>query len=212
MISVQTGQPQRLGQALKDFGPKNGTNVQVGLLFYMCIFWCTFSMWSTMMVFPLEKNFLAKERAADMYRLSAYFVSSTICDLLAELVHPTMFVPLVYFMAGLKSDISTFIFTLLSVYLIAITAQVSKYVRLRADHLSGVCFRLEQSNPGCRLTEFTAGRSGLRRVFRCTDTEHQEGWNHLSYDHAHLPPRWRLLREGTAPVAARCSSSAFGIF
>ncbi|BFI31254.1 ATP-binding cassette, subfamily G (WHITE), member 2 [Marchantia polymorpha subsp. ruderalis] len=96
---------------------------QVGLLFYMCIFWCTFSMWSTMMVFPLEKNFLAKERAADMYRLSAYFVSSTICDLLAELVHPTMFVPLVYFMAGLKSDISTFIFTLLSVYLIAITAQ-----------------------------------------------------------------------------------------
>ncbi|KAL2633890.1 hypothetical protein R1flu_005369 [Riccia fluitans] len=96
---------------------------QVGLLFYITIFWCTFSMWSTMMVFPLEKNYLSKERGADMYRLSAYFLSSTVCDLLAELVHPTIFMPLVYFTVGLKGDVSTFIFTMLSIYLIVVTSQ-----------------------------------------------------------------------------------------
>ncbi|KAL3693667.1 hypothetical protein R1sor_007318 [Riccia sorocarpa] len=96
---------------------------QVGLLFYITIFWCTFSMWSTMMVFPMEKNYLSKERAADMYRLSAYFLSSTFCDLLAELVHPTIFMPLVYFTVGLKGDVSAFILTMLSIYLIVVTAQ-----------------------------------------------------------------------------------------
>lgn len=81
-------------------------------------------MWSTLNVFPMEKNYLAKERAADMYRLSAYYMSSTLCDLAAELIHPTLFIALVYFMTGLKSDFLTFSFTLLSVYLVAITAQV----------------------------------------------------------------------------------------
>ncbi|CAM6083907.1 unnamed protein product [Calypogeia fissa] len=96
---------------------------QVGLLFYIVIFWSSFSMWSTMMAFPMEKNYLAKERVAGMYRLSAYFVSSTLCDLVAELIHPTLFIAIVYFMTGLKSDFLTYVLTLLSLYTIVITAQ-----------------------------------------------------------------------------------------
>ncbi|CAM6121270.1 unnamed protein product [Calypogeia fissa] len=58
-----------------------------------------------------------------MYRLSAYFVSSTLCDLVAELIHPTLFISIVYFMTGLKSDFLTYLLTLLSIYAIVITAQ-----------------------------------------------------------------------------------------
>ncbi|CAM6081620.1 unnamed protein product [Calypogeia fissa] len=102
---------------------EQGVRDQVGLLFYIVIFWSSFSMWSTMMAFPMEKNYLAKERVADMYRLSAYFVSSTLCDLLAELIHPTLFIAIVYFMTDLKSDFLTYVLTLLSLYTIVITAQ-----------------------------------------------------------------------------------------
>jgi ABC-type multidrug transport system permease subunit len=96
---------------------------QQGLLFYICIFWTTFSMWTTLMNFPMERQYLAKERAADMYRLSAYYLSSTICDGLAELVYPTLFLVILYFMAGLRRNLQAFFYTLLATFLIGITGQ-----------------------------------------------------------------------------------------
>lgn len=96
---------------------------QQGLLFYICIFWTTFSMWTTLMTFPLERQYLVKERAADMYRLSAYYLSSTISDGLAELVYPTIFLLIVYFMTGLRRSLEAFLLTLLAMFLIGITGQ-----------------------------------------------------------------------------------------
>ncbi|XP_024388362.1 ABC transporter G family member 26 [Physcomitrium patens] len=96
---------------------------QQGLLFYINIFWTTFSMWTTLMTFPMERQYLAKERAADMYRLSAYYLSSTICDGLAELIYPTLFIGILYFMAGLRKSLEAFLYTLLATFLIGITAQ-----------------------------------------------------------------------------------------
>ncbi len=96
---------------------------QLGLIFYICIFWATFSMWTTLMTFPMERQYLAKERAADMYRLSAYYMSSTVCDCLAELVFPTIFLVILYFMASLRASVGAFFLTLLATFLIGITGQ-----------------------------------------------------------------------------------------
>lgn len=82
-------------------------------------------MWTTLMTFPMERQYLAKERAADMYRLSAYYLSSTISDCLAELIYPTIFMFILYFMAGLRRSVAAFVLTLLATYLIGVTGQVT---------------------------------------------------------------------------------------
>lgn len=102
----------------------SGIQDQQGLLFYVCIFWTTFSMWTTLMTFPMERPFLAKERAADMYRLSAYYLSSTISDGVAQLVYPTLFLAVLYFMTALRRSLEAFVYTLLATFLIGITGQV----------------------------------------------------------------------------------------
>lgn len=67
---------------------------------------------------------LQKERAADMYRLSAYFLARTTSDLPLDLVLPVLFLLVVYFMAGLRLDAVTFILTVLTVFLCIVAAQV----------------------------------------------------------------------------------------
>ncbi|KAK6934636.1 ABC-2 type transporter, partial [Dillenia turbinata] len=96
---------------------------QIGLLFYICIFWSSSSIFGAVYVFPFEKAYLIKERKADMYRLSAYYVCSTLCDMVAHVFYPTFFMSIVYFMAGFKRTVSCFFLTLSVILLIAITSQ-----------------------------------------------------------------------------------------
>ncbi|XP_057870440.2 ABC transporter G family member 26 isoform X3 [Cryptomeria japonica] len=96
---------------------------QVGLMFYICIFWTSSSLFGSVYVFPFEKNYLVKERRADMYRLSAYYLCSTLCDMMAHLLYPIIFMSILYFMAGFKRTVSSFLLTLLAVLLIVITGQ-----------------------------------------------------------------------------------------
>lgn len=67
---------------------------------------------------------LNKERSADMYRLSAYFVARTTSDLPLDLLLPLLFLTIVYFMAGLKHSAKAFILTMLIVFLCIVAAQV----------------------------------------------------------------------------------------
>ncbi|VVA97467.1 unnamed protein product [Arabis nemorensis] len=96
---------------------------QVGLMFYICIFWTSSSLFGAVYVFPFEKIYLVKERKADMYRLSVYYVCSTLCDMVAHVLYPTFFMTTVYFMAGFRRTTPCFLFTLLTILLIAITSQ-----------------------------------------------------------------------------------------
>ncbi|CAN8270134.1 unnamed protein product [Cochlearia groenlandica] len=96
---------------------------QVGLMFYICIFWTSSSLFGAVYVFPFEKIYLVKERKADMYRLSVYYVCSTLCDMVAHVLYPTFFMIIVYFMAGFKRTVPCLISTLLTILLIAITSQ-----------------------------------------------------------------------------------------
>ncbi|KAL6562490.1 ABC transporter G member 26 [Orobanche gracilis] len=96
---------------------------QIGLLFYICIFWTSSSIFGAVYVFPFEKMYLVKERKADMYRLSVYYVCSTLCDMVAHLLYPTFFMCILYFMAGFKRTADCFLLTLSTIQLIAITSQ-----------------------------------------------------------------------------------------
>lgn len=58
-----------------------------------------------------------------MYRLSSYYVARTAGDLPMELVLPTIFVTVTYWMGGLKPSLVTFVLTLLIVLLNVLVSQ-----------------------------------------------------------------------------------------
>ncbi|XP_078439654.1 ABC-2 type transporter family protein [Wolffia australiana] len=96
---------------------------QIGLMFYICIFWTSASIFGAVYVFPFEKSCLVKERQADMYRLSVYYVCSTLCDMVAHVFYPTIFMIITYFMADLKRTAPCFFSMLGAVLLVVITSQ-----------------------------------------------------------------------------------------
>ncbi|PIN08822.1 Transporter, ABC superfamily (Breast cancer resistance protein) [Handroanthus impetiginosus] len=96
---------------------------QAGLLFFIAVFWGFFPVFTAIFTFPQERAMLSKERAADMYRLSAYFVARTTSDLPLDLILPVLFLLVVYFMAGLRMDTGSFFLTILTVFLCIIAAQ-----------------------------------------------------------------------------------------
>ncbi|KAG2394797.1 hypothetical protein LR48_Vigan09g093300 [Vigna angularis] len=100
-----------------------GLRDQVGLAFYICIFWTSSCIFAAVYVFPFEEYYLVKENKADMYRLSVYYACSTLCDMVATVFYPTFFMLILYFMAGFNRAVASFLLTLLTILLIAITSQ-----------------------------------------------------------------------------------------
>ncbi|XP_045808045.1 ABC transporter G family member 22-like isoform X2 [Trifolium pratense] len=96
---------------------------QAGLLFFIAVFWGFFPVFTAIFTFPQERAMLNKERAADMYRLSAYFLARTTSDLPLDLILPVLFLLVVYFMAGLRLSTAPFFLTILTVFLCIIAAQ-----------------------------------------------------------------------------------------
>ncbi|KAF8378489.1 hypothetical protein HHK36_029831 [Tetracentron sinense] len=86
---------------------------QVGLLFFFSIFWGFFPLFNAIFTFPQERPMLIKERSSGMYRLSSYYFARTAGDLPMELVLPTIFVAITYWMGGLKPSPINFVLTLL---------------------------------------------------------------------------------------------------
>ncbi|KAJ6886895.1 hypothetical protein NC651_027290 [Populus alba x Populus x berolinensis] len=85
---------------------------QMGLLFFYSGFWGFFPLFQAIFTFPQERSMLEKERSSGMYRLSSYFMSRIVSDLPMELVLPTVFVSITYWMAGLKGTPGNFLHTL----------------------------------------------------------------------------------------------------
>ncbi|GFZ09271.1 ABC-2 type transporter family protein [Actinidia rufa] len=88
---------------------------QAGLLFFIAVFWGFFPVFTAIFTFPQERAMLNKERAADMYRLSAYFVARTTSDLPLDLLLPLLFLLVVYFMAGLRNSAGPFFLSMATV-------------------------------------------------------------------------------------------------
>ncbi|XP_076950061.1 ABC transporter G family member 22-like [Bidens hawaiensis] len=102
--------------------PKDLDN-QAGLLFFIAVFWAFFPVFTAIFTFPQECAMLNKERAADMYRLSAYFMARTTSDLPLDLFLPMLFLLVVYFMAGLRLAADSFFLTMVIVFLCIVAAQ-----------------------------------------------------------------------------------------
>ncbi|KAF5940248.1 hypothetical protein HYC85_021415 [Camellia sinensis] len=96
---------------------------QVGLLFFFSIFWGFFPLFNAIFAFPQERPMLIKERSSGMYRLSSYYFARMVGDLPMELVLPTIFVTITYWMGGLKPSLITFILTLLIILFNVLVSQ-----------------------------------------------------------------------------------------
>ncbi|MCL7039664.1 hypothetical protein MKW94_010744 [Papaver nudicaule] len=106
-----------------DSSTPRGLQDQAGLLFFIAVFWGFFPVFTAIFTFPQERAMLNKERAVDMYRLSAYFIARTTSDLPLDLILPIFFLLIVYFMAGLRLSVAPFVLSLLIVFLSIIAAQ-----------------------------------------------------------------------------------------
>ncbi|KAL9389437.1 hypothetical protein Peur_018042 [Populus x canadensis] len=96
---------------------------QVGLLFFFSIFWGFFPLFNAIFAFPQERPMLIKERSSGMYRLSSYYFARMAGDLPMELVMPTIFVTVTYWMGGLKPSLITFVLTLLIILFNVLVSQ-----------------------------------------------------------------------------------------
>lgn len=101
----------------------NDVSTQVGLIFFFSIFWGFFPLFNAIFAFPLERPMLNKERSSGMYRLSSYYMARTAGDLPMELVLPTVFVTVTYWMGGLNPSLLPFLLTLLIVLLNVLVSQ-----------------------------------------------------------------------------------------
>lgn len=97
--------------------------MQIGLLFFLTGFWGFFALFEAIFTFPEERMMLNKERSSGMYRLSSYFLSRSVVDLPMELVLPTGFVIITYWMAGLKPTAGHFLHTLFVVLYSVLVSQ-----------------------------------------------------------------------------------------
>ncbi|XP_075669844.1 ABC transporter G family member 9 [Castanea sativa] len=96
---------------------------KIGLLFFESGFWGFFPLFQAIFTFPQERRMLEKERSSGMYRLSSYFMSTVVADLPMELILPTVFVVITYWMAGLKPTFVNFVQTLVVLLLSVLVSQ-----------------------------------------------------------------------------------------
>ncbi|KAG2242570.1 hypothetical protein Bca52824_095581 [Brassica carinata] len=106
-----------------DIRTQRGLQDQAGLLFFIAVFWGFFPVFTAIFAFPQERAMLNKERAADMYRLSAYFLARTTSDLPLDFILPSLFLLVVYFMTGLRLSPYPFFLSMLTVFLCIIASQ-----------------------------------------------------------------------------------------
>lgn len=96
---------------------------QIGLLFFINSFWAVVPFYKAIFTFPQGATMLEKERSSGMYRLSSYFMSRMIVDLPMELILPTIYIIIIYFMTGLKPNVINFLYTLFSLLLNVLVSQ-----------------------------------------------------------------------------------------
>ncbi|KAK4433631.1 ABC transporter G family member 25 [Sesamum alatum] len=88
---------------------------RLGLLFFISIFWGVFPSFNAVFAFPQDRAIFIKERSSGMYTLSSYFMARITGDLPMELILPTTFLTVTYWMTGLKPQLSAFALTLMVV-------------------------------------------------------------------------------------------------
>ncbi|KAI3706588.1 hypothetical protein L6452_24428 [Arctium lappa] len=121
-----------------DVHSPNDLQDQTGGLFFIAVFWAFFPVFIAIFTFAQERAILKKERARDMYKLSAYFMART-SDLPLDILLPLLFLLFVYFMVGWrptgKSFFLTMLLTMLIVFLCIVAAQACIQLQLQRQEL-----------------------------------------------------------------------------
>jgi len=97
--------------------------LQIGILFFLTSFWGGMPLYQAIFTFPQELMMLEKERSSGMYKLSSYFMSRMVGDLPMELVLPSIFLTIIYWMVGFKNNVVNFLCTLLAILLDVLVSQ-----------------------------------------------------------------------------------------
>lgn len=97
--------------------------LQIGILFFLTSFWGSMPLYQAIFTFPQELMILEKERSSGMYKLSSYFISRMVADLPMELVLPTIFITIIYWVVGLKNNVVNFLCTLVIIVLDVLVSQ-----------------------------------------------------------------------------------------
>lgn len=66
---------------------------------------CVAMLFGSLFTFPAEMKMLLKERSSGMYNLSAYYISRSAASMPLELLYPTVFTVLAYWMGALRPQV-----------------------------------------------------------------------------------------------------------
>lgn len=101
------------------------SNVQdrIGVLFFMLINGAMGSLFSAVSTFPAELAVFLRERGSKTYHVSAYFFGKTIAEIPHQIIFPTLFGVIAYWMVGLNPGADRFFIFLLITFIISVTAQ-----------------------------------------------------------------------------------------
>lgn len=94
-----------------------------GILFFVVINQAFGGVFSVIFGFPLERSIVTRERAANTYRTSSYFLSKTFTDIPKTLFFNTLFSVILYWMVGLRSSADSFFVFILVVFLTSFLAE-----------------------------------------------------------------------------------------
>lgn len=108
-----------------DDTPETRQNIQSlkGILFFIVINQAFGGSFSVIFGFPLERSVVTRERAANTYRTSSYFLSKTVTDIPKTLFFNTLFSIILYWMVGLRASAGAFFFFILILFLVSFTAE-----------------------------------------------------------------------------------------
>ncbi|XP_069486639.1 broad substrate specificity ATP-binding cassette transporter ABCG2-like [Ambystoma mexicanum] len=100
----------------------SGIQNRAGALFFVSVNQC-FSSISAIELFIVEKKIFIHEYISGYYRVSAYFFSKVLCDLIPMRALPSMiFTCIIYFMIGFKLAAGAFFIFMLTLTMVSITA------------------------------------------------------------------------------------------
>eukprot|EP00386_Alphamonas_edax_P006285 GDKI01020409.1.p1 GENE.GDKI01020409.1~~GDKI01020409.1.p1 ORF type:complete len:748 (-),score=215.91 GDKI01020409.1:73-2316(-) len=90
-----------------------------GAIFFLLINQSMLSVMGVLQTFPVEKPIAQREYEAGAYSITAYYMAKTSSDLPFQLVFPSIFISIVYWLIGLNDNAEAFFKTLLFVVLTA---------------------------------------------------------------------------------------------